>query len=137
VIKELTRIAAYGLILRQDEMLLCRTSYLLPEKEGYWTLPGGGIEHGEHPEAAMVREVHEETGLHVRPVGIAGVDAFVREQPGERFHGVRIYYHAEVLGGSLTFEQDGTTDMCHWWRLDEVPGLPLVDLVEKALPWVR
>lgn len=31
----------------------------------YWTLPGGGIEDGESSEAAVIREVAEETGLHV------------------------------------------------------------------------
>ena len=32
-----------------------------------WTLPGGGIDFGEHPADAVVREVHEETGLRLRP----------------------------------------------------------------------
>ena len=39
---------------------------------GLWSLPGGRIEAGESPEQAVVREVHEETGLDVvpgRPVG--------------------------------------------------------------------
>ena len=31
----------------------------------YWTLPGGGVESGEAPEGAVVREVREETGLIV------------------------------------------------------------------------
>ncbi len=106
------------------------------DRVGFWTLPGGGIEHGEHPEAAMVREVWEETGLNVRPAGVAGVDAIVSERSGERFHAIRIIYYADVLGGSLAHEQDGTTDLCQWWALDQVPTLPLVDLVETALPWV-
>lgn len=37
-----------------------------------WQFPAGGIEPGESPEAAAVRETYEETGLTVIPVGPLG-----------------------------------------------------------------
>src|SRR3954464_9382508 len=46
------------------EILLSRLAKQLTSKE-LWTLPGGGLEHGEHPRDAVVREVYEETGLDV------------------------------------------------------------------------
>ena len=65
------RLAAY-VVLRRDgradgradgELLLARIATHI--HDDLWTLPGGGLEHGEDPRDAVVREVHEETGLAV------------------------------------------------------------------------
>ncbi|CAB4696551.1 unannotated protein [freshwater metagenome] len=58
------RLAAYALVVRGGDVLLTRLSARVTDDE-LWTLPGGGVEHGEDPRAAVVREVHEETGLEV------------------------------------------------------------------------
>lgn len=41
---------------------------------GFWTLPGGGVEEGEAPWQAVVRETKEETGFDVEVVRLATVD---------------------------------------------------------------
>ncbi|MEV6414715.1 NUDIX domain-containing protein [Kribbella sp. NPDC051718] len=59
----------------------------------YYTLPGGGVEDGETPQEAAIRETHEELGLIVR------VDALVA---AVNFRGsTQYYYRAEVLGGEF------------------------------------
>ena len=39
---------------------------------GRWSVPGGRVEPGEDDAAALVREMHEETGLHVTPEALVG-----------------------------------------------------------------
>lgn len=128
-----TRVAAYGLVLRKGRILLCRMSDRVPADAGLWTLPGGGLDFGEDPAEAMVREVFEETGLHVRPRDIAGIDSVRFEEEARTLHGIRILYRTELLGGTLRYEVDGSTDMCAWWTLDDATKLPLVELVEVGL----
>ncbi len=130
----LTRVSAYGLVRDADLWLLCRISDRIPEFGGMWTLPGGGLDFGEHPAEGMVREVFEETGLHVRPIGLADLDSISGLSPDGPFHSIRIIYHTEIVGGTLTAEVDRTTDLCRWFTRDQTLDLELVDLVRTALP---
>ena len=56
------RVAAYAVILREDQILLSRLAPRVSRDE-LWTLPGGGLDHGEDPRDAVLREIHKETGL--------------------------------------------------------------------------
>ena len=132
--KQITRIAAYGLVLQDQRILLCRLSEQVAKEDvGRWTLPGGGLDFGEDPAEAMMRELREETGLDVRPLGLAGVNSVFIQNEEHDFQGIRIIYHAALIGGTLTNELDGSTDLCAWWSYEEAKNLPLVDLTEIGL----
>ena len=58
------RAGVYGVLLDGDAVLLTHQAEPIPE----FQLPGGGIDPGENPIAALHREVYEETGWHIGPV---------------------------------------------------------------------
>lgn len=128
------RVAAYGVCVEDGGVLLSRLSARTFEP-GCWTVPGGGVEHGEDPRDAVVREVTEETGLTVRVARLLGLDSehLPRSTTGFDYHALRVIYAVRVVGGSLRHEVDGTTDRAAWFDLGAVARLDRVSLVDVAL----
>jgi ADP-ribose pyrophosphatase YjhB (NUDIX family) len=103
-----------------------------------WTLPGGGMDHGEDPYDTVIRELDEETGYAVEPVTLLGVHSVLRRYPRKLgavadFHGLRLVYEGRITGGELRHEVNGSTDMAAWHTLDDVPRLARVELVDVGL----
>ena len=132
--KGTTRVSAYGLLQRDNKMLLCRLSQSVGINRGYWTLPGGGIDFGEDPEDAVVREFIEETGLSIKVKELVSIDSLHDNIPGwPPMHSIRIIYRVEYESGELQFESEGSTDLCAWHTHEETSELPLVDLAKHGI----
>ena len=70
---QVQRLAARALLRRGDEIVLARIAGAGYGTAGTWTLPGGGVDHGEHPETPYVARSGEVTGLDVEPGPVIGV----------------------------------------------------------------
>lgn len=137
--KQKVRIAAYGVLVdARRQILLCRLSSVVQHAVGRWTLPGGGIEFGEDPARAVVREVEEETGLQVTADGVLHVASKVRDWTEARVHSVQIIYRLALVGPAtpLRYEVGGSTDLCAWHPLLAASQLGLVDVSEWAVQQV-
>ncbi|MBK3571600.1 MULTISPECIES: NUDIX hydrolase [unclassified Streptomyces] len=130
------RVAAYAVCVRDGQLLLARSP---ADGGGYeWVLPGGGMDHGEHPNDTVVRELEEETGYRIEVTGFLGMDSNRRvvrwRYRGKVDHqGLRLVYEGRIVGGELRNEIGGSTDMAAWHPLDDVSGLRRVGLIDVAL----
>jgi ADP-ribose pyrophosphatase YjhB (NUDIX family) len=132
---KIRRVGAYGLYRdEQGRVLLARNSGA-SEFPGLWGLPGGGVEQGEHPDDAVVREFREETGLDVRVLGLHEVTADVSRLPssGDLEHTDRIVYDVVPSGGDLRNETAGTTDLVGWAGPAELHAWPLMPFTARLL----
>lgn len=136
------RVAAYAVIIREGRILLSRLSPSITAEE-LWTLPGGGLDHGEDPRDAVIREIYEETGLDV----VVGETARVYSahlpgvwRDGRRVdaHALRIVYDGWVpidAPEPRVVEVDGSTVEAAWQPVEDVldQTVPVVPMVLEAV----
>jgi 8-oxo-dGTP diphosphatase len=138
---QLQRIAAYALVRRGSAVLLTRLS-ARAHHTGRWTLPGGGVDHGERPAEALAREVTEECGIEceVGPLLDVHDTHFSGTAPSGRvedFHGVHLIFAATVGTDAepRVVEIGGTTDEVAWVEVADIESgaVSVLDVVRHAL----
>ena len=106
---------AGAMIMREEKLLLVKRG--VEPFKGWWDIPGGFLQPGEHPTEGAIREVLEETGLRVaigEPVGTY-VDTYGE---GGKFT-LNTYYQAEVVRGEQQAGDDAVA--IDWFRLEQLP----------------
>jgi 8-oxo-dGTP diphosphatase len=134
------RLGAYAVVVHDGRLLLTRIS---PRgfPAGTWTLPGGGVDHGESPHDTVRRELHEEAGLVALSARLVDVhDVHVvdvgRGDAYEDYHGVHLLYAVAVDPSVEPHVVDvgGTTDAVRWVPLDDLSALgPVLPMVTHAV----
>ncbi|MBE7554651.1 MAG: NUDIX hydrolase [Anaerolineales bacterium] len=119
------------LVVDQNKLLLIRRA--IEPFKGYWDIPGGFLEPGEHPEIGAVREILEETGLQVQLGELLGIFMDVYETTGDPT--LNIFYTATVAGGEARAGSDAAH--LHWFDLDALPHQIAFKSAHKVLALLR
>ncbi|HUI81745.1 MAG TPA: NUDIX hydrolase [Bryobacteraceae bacterium] len=123
-----------ALIYDRDRILMAQRGK--PPLEGLWSLPGGLVETGESLKDAVCREVREETGLEVRPLGVLEIfERIMRDAQGAaEYHYVLIDYVCAVSGGELCAGDDACR--AEWVRRRDLKKLAITEgtlaVIEKG-----
>ena len=122
------------MVFRDGEVLLVRRGQ--EPALGSWSLPGGLVELGETLEAAIQRELAEETGLSVTLLGVSAVVERIFPDPDGRiaYHYVLVDYLCDYLDGELSPGSDITA--ARFVPVGELAGFDLpqftADVIRRA-----
>ncbi|SCE52789.1 ADP-ribose pyrophosphatase YjhB, NUDIX family [Streptomyces sp. DvalAA-43] len=125
-------VSVAGVVVREDGHLLA----IRRADNGTWELPGGVLELDETPEAGVVREVLEETGIHVEVDELTGV--YKNTTRGI----VALVFRCKPSGGT---ERTSAESVAVEWltreqiteRMSEVYAIRLLDALDGTGPHVR
>ena len=108
-------------VWREDKVLLVRRAKA--PRLGEWSIPGGAQSLGETVFEAAVREVREEAGIDVRPIGIVTVvDSIISDdEQRKQFHYTLVEISAEWAAGEAVAGDDA--DAVRWATVDEAATL--------------
>lgn len=119
-----THIGAYGIITKDNKIALIRKAR--GGYKGKLDLPGGGIEHTETPEEALIRELQEEAGVTVIKYELFGVPSSnilwqMTEEIKEDLHHIGIIYKVEIKEENVKEEPDGIdSEGCNWYEINKI-----------------
>lgn len=121
--------AVNAIILNKNKEILFTERSLSDDfLPGYWELPGGGIDYGETPQEALIREIKEECGLEIEIIKpIAANSYFIKD-----VQRIEITFLCRVInpaGVKLSHEHSDYK----WLKIAEVNTIKVTDYIKKII----
>ncbi len=118
-----------------DDRLLMVNAYAGTQSD-LWCAPGGGVDIGTSLPDNLIREVHEETGLHVAVGPLCLVNEF--HDPPRGFHQVDLYFRCDIIAGQITPEwrdPEGIVTRRQFFSRAEMAGIRFKPDSLPAVAW--
>lgn len=108
----------------------------LSQGDDEWALIGGGVEPGEEPASAILREIREELGVAAEVSHIVGayggVDLFITYPNGDRCAYVTTAYACRLVSETLSIDDDELREVA-WFTPDDISRLETQPYVARIL----
>lgn len=110
----------------QGRILLFKHTY----RKFEWGIPAGGLEHGEQPEKAVVREFLEETGMQIK------VEKLLLAESSKEDHNISLIFLCKIVSG--TFKESSEISELKYFDVNDLPYMlfaekNLIHVVAKSL----
>jgi 8-oxo-dGTP pyrophosphatase MutT (NUDIX family) len=130
------RIGAYGFLREDGRVLVTRTRTVAGTVTNF---PGGALELGEGALDALRREFIEETGIEVRPTGLAyASEGYHQSEAYPQNQLVKIYWFVERAGGTLNPEGNGhDVEAAYFVDIAALDGAGLTSADREAVAALR
>ena len=124
-----TRTIAVGIVRKNGRLLITRRQ-LDGLLGGLWEFPGGKLEKGEDSPAACIREIREETGIHVK------IDSFLTriKHAYTHFKIEMDVFYCHYVSGEIAL--NGPIDH-KWVQISEINGFPFPKANLKFIPLIK
>lgn len=133
---EFPEITTHAILLDETRKQVLLIKWKNPLGQIVWEFPGGHIKRGEKVKDAVIREVKEETGYHIKVNRLLGVyDNIIRESSSKKIiaHIINIIWMAKVVSGTLDFHKDEEIIRAEWFPFAKVKKLRMSPTARKIL----
>jgi 8-oxo-dGTP diphosphatase len=130
------RPAAFGVAMRDGRIAAVKVTR--PGEQPYFDLPGGGIDPGETPQAAAVREFGEETGLIVRSGAVLGLaNQYMVKSDGQPANNISTLMAVELAGADAGLKVEDDHELVWLEPLEAVTRLRHESHAWAVALWLR